>query len=74
MQKHLPADVEVREAFDGAAFARHRDMAHVLSGLVTETGCDQLVVAPHCAVEEDRRRTRQAGSRSSVTLAHAARK
>ena len=62
MQKHLPADIEVGEARDRAVVARHRDMAHALPGLVAEAGRDQLVVAPHRAVEEHQRRRRQAAT------------
>src|SRR5258707_13764998 len=55
MQKDLPVDTEVGQGFDGATIARHCNMSHALSRLVAEAGRDQLVVAPHRAIEEYQR-------------------
>jgi len=54
MQEHLPADIKAGEALDGAVSSRHRDMSHALPGLAAEPGCDQFIIAPYRAVEEDR--------------------
>src|SRR5260370_39453857 len=60
MQKYLSADIQPGEALDSAAVARHRNMSHLLSGLVPKAGRDQFVVAPHRAIEEDQRRADKA--------------
>src|SRR5258707_3792857 len=60
MQKYLSADIQPGEALDSAAVARHRNMSHLLSGLVAKAGRDQFVVAPHRAIEEDQRRAGKA--------------
>ena len=75
MQEHLLPDVETGKALDRAVIARHRNMSHALSRLLAEAGGDQLIVAPHRAVEEDQRRAVEPlTSDSSVTRAQAAMK
>ena len=56
MQEQLLADIEAGELFDRAALAGHCDMSHAFARLVAEACCDQLVVAPHRAIEEDQGR------------------
>src|SRR6266436_926999 len=56
MQKYFSADIEAIKRCNRAAISRHCDMSHGLSGLVAEARGDQLIVAPHRAIEEHQRR------------------